>query len=117
MAAAYPEILLDLGAEVAKGLEAEGLKPELAARMAHAAMERARVAWGGTEQYIPKAAVVDIDPKHARVYEDWRGGLTDYDALGRAHGYTRQWIGQIIHVARLARRQKAEMPGLFGLTA
>ncbi len=117
MAATYPKILLDLGAVVAGVLEAEGIKPDVAAHAAHAAMERARTKWGGTEPYIPKADLVDIEPKHARVYEDWREGLTDYDQLGQKHGYTRQWIGQIIHVARLARRQKAEMPGLFGLTA
>lgn len=117
MNATYPEMLLDLGAVVAGVLESEGHKPEVAAKAAHAAMERARLKWGGTEQYIPQAAQVDIAPKHARVYEDWCSGITDYTALGQLHNYTRQWVGQIIHVARHARRQKVDEPGLFRMTA
>ena len=112
MGVQYPEVLMDAAASLAHELERRGISPEVAGDAAFAAVEHLRAQWGGADIYIPKAAVLDLAPKHQLVYEHWKAG-DDYLKLMREFGYTVQWVRQIIRAARLARSQKVAAPMLL----
>ena len=73
--ATYPEILIDAGATLAQALERQGLAPEKAEAIAWETTEQLRRRWGGMDHlYIPKAAVLDLEPKYQALYERWHAG-------------------------------------------
>lgn len=109
----YPEFLTHMGAHLAAFLEGAGLPADQAGEVAFRYTEQFRHDYGKEEIYIPAATYLDLPEKYGAVFEDWRDGITDYAELGRKHGYSRQWIGQIIRAERLARRQPVETRPLF----
>lgn len=112
MGVQYPEVLLDAAACLAKSLERRGTGAEEASDMAFEAVEALRAQWGGADIYIPKAANIEIAPRHQEIYARWKAGET-YLSLMREFGYSVQWIRQVIRTARLTRSQRVTAPTLL----
>lgn len=108
----YPELLLEVGEILAKGLERVGLTPEAAASKAWELTEHVRQHWGGQDIYIPKGQDFELAQKYLQIHERWRAeGFSR--ALHQDTKLSTQRLRQIVHLVRSQRRQKVETATLF----
>lgn len=111
MAAEYPELLVDLGEQLGKQLEALGLSPDLASEEAFKLTEFVRKHWGGQDVYVPKGLHLELAEKYRVVYETWKAeGF--HPGLPRRFDLTMQRLRQIVKAVRLSRRQNVDAPQL-----
>jgi len=103
---------MDVAACLSQALERKGIAAETASDLAYEAVEALRKRWGGMDVYIPQAEFLDLAPKHQLVYEHWKSNMPMLEMV-REHGYSVQWIRQIVRASRATRAQKVSSPPLL----
>lgn len=103
----YPNILADIGVELARNLVAEGLSESVAMECSLNAVEHARVTFGGMNLYFPKGARFVLGRRDEQIYQEFDG--TNMVELCQKYGVTKSRIYQIIAAERA---QKSPRPSL-----
>jgi Mor family transcriptional regulator len=96
----YPELLADLGDQVAIKLGQLGVGQEKALEIGWHVAEHVRTHWSGGSLYVPKGANYELSARDLEIYRQFNG--RNHGDLARQYRLTDMRIYQIVKAARAA---------------